>query len=95
MTGVLLLERLTELLFVLDQYALFGAEGVEAAVQNLIGSIALWNFSGVFISPDLSSKIKKSLGIAKAALGVLVYSKSGVEALDWAANAYVVLLPSP
>lgn len=90
-----LLGKIREILFVLDRYDLFGSLGVEAAVSDLVGRASLARFYGVPMSEVTISRLKKTFGIAKSILDIVVYSKSGVEALEWSGAIISGILPSP
>lgn len=89
-----LLDKIRELKFVLNRYALYGPEGVEDAIGGLIGGLALRTFSS---SADLTTKTKEkaraAYNFAKLAVDTLVYANAAADALSWSGDLVLQLLP--
>lgn len=84
-------DKLNELRSVLEQFVLYGPEGVRDAVARLIGATALWQHSTEQVPPDTREIIAKIYGIAAKALTVVVWSKETYEAVTWANKAFNLL----
>ncbi len=87
-----LIEKLSELRFILDHYALFGPEGVKDAIAVLVGSISIENIARGGLSKDALKSVRGVFRVVKGALDVLVYGQSGVDAIEWAGHGLAGLL---
>jgi hypothetical protein len=86
-------EKIRELIYVFERFNLYGPSGVEDAISILVGNLQIKSFYGVPLSSETEKQIKRVIGIAKAALDAVVYTKVGVEALMWAGTALALLAP--
>jgi hypothetical protein len=79
-----LLDRLQELEFVLKNYALFGAEGVQRAVEILVGGGLMRAHTPNSKPPEpVMDRLRKATGVAMMAVNVYVKAASAVQALEW------------
>lgn len=86
-------ERLTELEHVLNKYSLYGPAGVQHAVENLIGGIAVKCWPGAKVMPDEArGRINRAIGIAHGAVETFVYAHAGYTAISWAGGGAAALL---
>lgn len=85
-------EKLSELQFILDHYALYGADGVKDAVSVLIGSITIESVARGGLSEAAKKHARGVWRVAKGALDALVYTQSGADAIEWAGHGLAGLL---
>ena len=90
-----LLERLRELRFVLNRFALFGREGAQAAVAGMLGSVAMAGMAPALVIPDaLKERLSRAGRLGKAVLDLAVYGHEGSLAIQWLGHM-AGLLPPP
>lgn len=85
-------EKLGDLKFILDRYALYGADGVKDAVSVLVGSITIESVARGGLSDVAKQHARGVWRVAKGALDALVYTQSGADAIEWAGHGLARLL---
>lgn len=90
-----LLERLRELRFVLNRFALYGKEGAQDAVAGMLGAVAMAGMAPALVIPDaLKARLSRAGRIGKAVLDLAVYGHEGALAVQWLGHM-AGLLPPP
>jgi len=89
------IEKLTDLLIVLERYELFGPEGVRDYVNDLVGSTMTRILEIRGPVPDqIKERALKVLGISKGVMDAFVYLATGAQAVEWM-GAHLALLGGP
>ena len=88
-----IIDKIRELIFSLENYQLYGPEGVRFAVESLVGAIALTALPGIALSDRAISRAKGLMGVTKVVLDVVVYAQASVEALQWSGQNLAALMP--
>lgn len=89
-----ILPHLKNLLMALERYSLFGSDGVEDYVSQLIGATFIkgMELAGP-VSPKTKKRINKVLSIAKGSMDGFVYLAAGTQSIEWA-SAHLARLTS-
>ncbi|MET0183595.1 MAG: hypothetical protein ABW199_11990 [Caulobacterales bacterium] len=87
-----LLEELTKLRVVLDNFALFGSDGVQDVIARMIGTIAVKS-PNLNLSERTKLNIKSTLSVAKVVADIFIYGASIGQGITWAQENIVGLLP--
>jgi hypothetical protein len=88
-------QKLSELKAVLEAYEYYGSEGVEHAIQDLLGQVLI---NGL-VNSNLPESVKRLggrlIGLSKAALDLVVYSKDVNDGIGWAGTQLAGLFGPP
>lgn len=77
-------QKLLELQYVLKHYSLFGAEGVEHAVEVIIGGgLIKANEIGEKVPEPVAARLRRAGRIVKGALDAYVYSVQAGQSIEW------------